>query len=246
MGEFKLEYKGVEFDVQASYEDCPDSPREMWDNLGHFLTWTRGYRSPDRNDWSCYQDWAAETLNSLYSSREIMTAFEEGKVENHRMVKTADGALIERFNGRDWVDILPIEQQLYDEYMASTEECDGDLSEELSLLSSGWQLLREKLFILEVHLLDHGGVSYSTSGFGDPWDSGCVGVIYASKEEAQSWFMTDAPEPEKVYELFNHEVAEYSDWANGDVAEISVTYDGEDIAAVGYVLGLYPEDEREV
>jgi len=36
---------------------------------------------------------------------------------------------------------------------------------------------------MPLYLLDHSGISISTRDFGDPWDSGRVGIIYMSREE---------------------------------------------------------------
>ena len=46
-----------------------------------------------------------------------------------------------------------------------------------------WDKNREVEF-LPLYLLDHSGITMSTGGFCDPWDSGQVGWIYVRKEEA--------------------------------------------------------------
>ena len=45
--------------------------------------------------------------------------------------------------------------------------------------------LNEHYVILPLYLFDHSGISISTGSFHDPWDSGQVGFIYASKEKAK-------------------------------------------------------------
>ena len=36
---------------------------------------------------------------------------------------------------------------------------------------------------MPLYMLDHSGISMSTNDYNDMWDSGCVGVIYATREE---------------------------------------------------------------
>lgn len=42
--------------------------------------------------------------------------------------------------------------------------------------------------VLPIYMYEHGGVTINTSGFSCPWDSGMVGVIYMTKQEAlKAW-----------------------------------------------------------
>lgn len=252
MSEFTMTYNGVEFDVEAQYMDCPDSPREWADNLGTMLTWTRSYRSPDENDWEYPYDWTVEMLNEYLSIKELLEMLEAGKYRTMRLRREAGASgetLIECLNVRKqlWRTAIAIEPHDMVEIEAGRESaCDMEILEQVADdLSASWDLLSEKLYLLRVYMMDHGLVSYSTSDYGDPWDSGCVGVIYATKEKAHEWFVKE-PDPERVYKLLEGEVAEYSAWASGEVAELSVTYDGEEVAELSYLLDLWPDDEKAV
>ncbi len=44
--------------------------------------------------------------------------------------------------------------------------------------------LEENYIILPVFMLDHSGITISTTSFNDPWDSGQIGWIYVSKKQA--------------------------------------------------------------
>jgi len=48
-------------------------------------------------------------------------------------------------------------------------------------------MAENKAVHLPVYLLDHSGLRMNTGGFGCPWDSGQVGVIYMLPEEVQKW-----------------------------------------------------------
>lgn len=68
---------------------------------------------------------------------------------------------------------------------------------------------------LPVYLLDHSGLYVSVNDFNDSWDSGQLGFIYCTKQDAQKWFNnTDVTEDEIKKELTS-EVEEYNDYLNG-------------------------------
>lgn len=68
---------------------------------------------------------------------------------------------------------------------------------------------------LPVYLLDHSGLYVSVNDFNDSWDSGQLGFIYCTKQDAQKWFNnTDVTEDEIKKEL-TAEVEEYNDYLNG-------------------------------
>ena len=77
--------------------------------------------------------------------------------------------------------------------------------------------LSEDYVFLPLYLLDHSGLSMSTTPFGDYWDSGQVGWIYASKatviEEYGEWSEENI---EKVKEFMKGEVSTYDDYLRGE------------------------------
>ena len=46
------------------------------------------------------------------------------------------------------------------------------------------RVISQKYLMLPLYLYDHSGITMNTTGFSCPWDSGQVGWIYASKEDA--------------------------------------------------------------
>ncbi len=74
--------------------------------------------------------------------------------------------------------------------------------------------------ILPLHLYDHSGVTMNTTGFFCPWDSGQVGIIYATEEGIrENWGddNLDADRIEHVKSILRAEVKEYDDYLRGDV-----------------------------
>ncbi len=96
------------------------------------------------------------------------------------------------------------------------------------------------LFILPLYLIDHSGLSMKTTSYNDKWDSGQVGYIYCSREDAQKAFPNVKNFKilkSKIYKLLESEVAVYSQYLEGDIY-------GYDIEALEESLwGIYGYNE---
>lgn len=81
-----------------------------------------------------------------------------------------------------------------------------------------WDKNREVEF-LPLYLLDHSGITISTSDFCDPWDSGQVGWIYVKKEEAMKANSTINEDNWREYaqNVMNSEVDVYDMYLRGQV-----------------------------
>lgn len=91
--------------------------------------------------------------------------------------------------------------------------------------------LEDVALSLPLYLYDHGGISMSVGDFGDPWDSGCVGVIYVTKETLRKEYsvkrITKAT-LDKARKVLVGEVETYDDFLRGSVYGYIVTSpDGE-------------------
>ena len=67
---------------------------------------------------------------------------------------------------------------------------------------------------LPVYLLDHSGLFLSVTDFNDPWDSGLLGVIYCTKEQAEKWFGT-LPDKKVIKDELRNEIGAYNNYMNG-------------------------------
>jgi len=74
--------------------------------------------------------------------------------------------------------------------------------------------------VLPLFLLDHSGITMSTGSFGDPWDSGQVGIIFATPEQIREAYMvkriTKATRA-KVEACLKSEVEVYDHYITGSV-----------------------------
>lgn len=81
-------------------------------------------------------------------------------------------------------------------------------------------LLEEKpAVLLPVYLFDHSGLALSTRDFGDPWDSGQVGYIYATAAAIRAAFAVTritAAVRRRAEAALAAEVAEYGAYVNGE------------------------------
>ncbi len=92
---------------------------------------------------------------------------------------------------------------------------------------------------------DHGQLALHAGGrvgqFADPWDSGCLGIVFVTREGQE---MCGTPD-DMLDSVMQEEVQTYSEWANGENYGYIVTapddenYDGEEIDSCwGYVASL--------
>ena len=108
-------------------------------------------------------------------------------------------------------------------------------------------------YALPVYCYDHSGLCLSTSSFHDRWDSGGIGMIFITEEDAKTnW--PDTPK-ESAIRCMEAEIEEYNRYLSGDVWRFSIsvtetiTVDGKD-----YVYedeedscgGFYPEKGKDI
>lgn len=111
------------------------------------------------------------------------------------------------------------------------------------------EVLDENLIILPLYLYDHSGISMSTGAFSCPWDSGQVGFIYCTMENArEEWGgkyspgITDKEIRAKAIAYLQGEVKAYSAYLEGDIVGwVAEDEDGEHIDSC---WGYYPDDSQ--
>lgn len=99
---------------------------------------------------------------------------------------------------------------------------DEDIRAELEDFD-GWEeyrahLIKERdaLVILPVYLYDHSGQTIRTTPFGDRWDSGQVGFIYATRAKIMEEFSEQFSLP-KVTEILESEIKDFDTYIRGEV-----------------------------
>ena len=83
--------------------------------------------------------------------------------------------------------------------------------------------------VLPLYVLEHSCIRMSTAPFNDPWDSGQVGYVYATRERVVKEYGGFGPEERKRAEaLLDAEVDEYSRYLDGECYEWEVIADDAD------------------
>jgi hypothetical protein len=100
--------------------------------------------------------------------------------------------------------------------------------------------------LLPVFLYDHSGLCMNVSGFSCPWDSGQVGYIFISKQDARREFgvkRLSAKIVKRVTQYLINEVETYSQYLSGECYSYTVT--GPNGEEVGNTCGFYGMNHEE-
>lgn len=99
---------------------------------------------------------------------------------------------------------------------------------------NSWEEIRSELekdaaVILPIYMYDHSGITINTTGFNCQWDSGQVGYIRITKEDAaENWPDYDE---DRLYEILVTDVKTYDTYLQGDV--------------VGYIVKTADDEQLE-
>lgn len=98
---------------------------------------------------------------------------------------------------------------------------------------------------LPVYMLDHSGLTISTSSFNDPWDSGCVGVIFLSEEEIKKYLgksIITREDYDNIITILSKEIDYLDIWVRGDIYGF-VVIDKDTDEQIESCWGFYDLDE---
>ena len=79
--------------------------------------------------------------------------------------------------------------------------------------------------ILPLYIYEHSGITMSTGAFSCAWDSGCVGLIYATPEVMREWYCVKRitkQTRENARQGLEYQVEQYDDYLTGNVYGYSV------------------------
>jgi len=96
---------------------------------------------------------------------------------------------------------------------------------------------------LPVYMYEHSGITLATAPYGCKWDSGLVGVIYATIKDCQGaghdWKNWTSARRADVTSWLKGEIATYSQYVEGDVYSVTVTSaDGDQVFSCSGYYGL--------
>lgn len=98
---------------------------------------------------------------------------------------------------------------------------------------ANWDSMRDHIIkeldaaiVLPLYLLDHGGITMSTTPFSCPWDSGQIGWTYITKAKAREeygWNRISRKRIQKLEEHLINEVKVYDQYLRGEVYCYTIT-----------------------
>ena len=170
------------------------SPRaESGESADHMITFCRDYSIGDNH---CYQDIDAlwqDMLRREVSTDELIAHCRTASKtpEEWDTIRVLDNGAVEFYGYTSFFgEKHPAEwtQQEKFEDIDLEKQFIADCIIELAPASLCMRLLEGKVFWMPVYLMDHSGLSIRTTSFQDRWDSGCIGWVYMTKEEAVTAF----------------------------------------------------------
>ena len=86
--------------------------------------------------------------------------------------------------------------------------------------------------ILPLYLYDHSGLTMNTTGFSCPWDSGQVGYVFVTLEDARTEFSAkrlSSKMRERAIDILRAEVDVYDAYLRGDFCGFEIIGDDDDV-----------------
>ena len=180
--------------LTVDYDEDSESPRAWVGDTSRstFYTWMRGYVSPD------------ERPRSLSFEDVVAKLLADIYDDEDDLVRD-----VEALRKGAWQGI----------------DCDGEdvydfVANEHTM--AGVDLISRHIPFRIVYALIHSDVAYSTSPFGDPWDSGVAGCIFMDKDVFEEDFVRGVDgdrDRAMIWALgwLDDEVGQYDQWARGEV-----------------------------
>ena len=180
-------YEGVvdneKYVISVIQDEDAEDPRSN-DNIGNMICWHGRYSLGDKHSYengtALLTSLACDSLTEE-KKRELFDATFSWSLlgddeQGYHIKSTREELEGEHFD---------TEEEAY-EYVRSEVESwieEEDFIEAFKTRDDLLSAIEENYVILPLYLYDHGGITMRTSSFSDPWDSGQVGWIYASKQE---------------------------------------------------------------
>jgi len=83
----------------------------------------------------------------------------------------------------------------------------------------GWDYKVKVVSISPLYMMNHGGLTFSTEPFGDMWDSGFLGYIFATEEDVKN---LNLGSEEKIVDALKSAIDVWNKWHNGELWEAHV------------------------
>ena len=106
--------------------------------------------------------------------------------------------------------------------------------------------IEKRSLSLPIYMYDHSGQTISTEPFSCRWDSGKLGFIYVTHEEAKKrmgWKSITPKRKEKLLEILKNEVTTYDQYITGEVYGFKIMEEGEEVDSC---WGIFGDPDKEI
>lgn len=117
--------------------------------------------------------------------------------------------------------------------------CGNSLERNIANYARAYGVKKSDMLIWGVYTYEHGDIALSTTPFSCSFDGACSGFIYESKKELYAEYNVKRITKQikkKIEQRIQSELLELEQWANGEVGELILMKDGEEVSWLG---GLY-------
>jgi hypothetical protein len=232
---------GGHYTLKIVHDDDSINPREDYDNFGKMVCWHSRYNLGDKHDYRNPDDFLAELVRGSLPEKDIIAYVKDGNAGNLKLeyTKATHEWDLSSYDDyfKKWYEVesypAPLEKE-------SAYVCDGILE---NMSSKDLMALAERQnLVLPLYLLDHSGITISTSDFRDKWDSGQVGWTYASKADITKEYGDNSPESlERAERLLKAEVESYDCYIRGECYGFQLFEDGVETDSCWGFLGSFNE-----
>ena len=187
------EFRSHGFTVEIMQDEDALDPRKDYDNLGTMICFHSDYNLGDEQPRCTPEDYLGELARELDPNLAGIEAY--------------------------WTDGDGY-ANLCRERTAKGLSSEPDIISDLRIKAAIQKVLDRELIMLPLFLLDHGGITMNTTGFGCPWDSGQVGFIYVTRAQIRKeygWKRITRKRVRQIEKYLAGEVEGYDQYLTGDV-----------------------------
>ena len=237
---------GGHYTLKIVHDEDAVNPREGYDNFGHMACWHSRYNLGDKHDYINPDGFLKDLVRQTVPNKDLIAFVKDGKADGLTLeydrssreweLKSYDNNIKKWY--AEWSAPPPLDDKGYD-LADSIRDCLSDRD----LMS----LAERNHLIMPLYLLDHSGITISTSDFRDRWDSGQVGWTYASHAEVAKEYGDASPENiERARRLLNSEVETYDCYIRGECYGFQLLRDGVEEDSCWGFLGSFDEAKKAI
>lgn len=196
-------------------DDDPMNPREEYDNFGTMVCFHRRYTLGDKHNYHSAEEFFKMLVQDSTPHQNVISYIKDGCAEDLKLEYNKSEHTWVLHGYSDYFKKWFVEYTLPAPLKGNETELSEVILEQMQLKNL-MELAEKSHCILSIYMYDHSGLTINTTGFSCPWDSGCLGWIYASHNKVKEEFGEVTPETiKKAENLLVGEVKDYDHYLTG-------------------------------